>query len=105
VSDPQSAGRIDSDNASGERPTGPGSLYASVIQVSLWMLLRGFGAMPGLRGARVYVTGSGVAVAPWNAGNVGRSGSAIGSAEAAGARAGTNAIATAHIRRMGIAGP
>ena len=52
-----------------------------------------FFAMNRLRGARVYVIGSGVAVAPWKAGNVGRSGSSIGSAD--GGRPGSSASGTA----------
>ena len=53
------------ENATGERPSGPAQRYASVIQVSLWMLLRGFGAMNGLRGAFVWLSWSAVAGAPW----------------------------------------
>ena len=41
------------DVAIGLRPSGPAHRYASVIQVSLWMLPRGPLAMNGFRGARV----------------------------------------------------
>ena len=47
VSEPHSAGDIPFESAMGERPSGPAQLYASVIQVSLWMLLRGLGAIEG----------------------------------------------------------
>ena len=65
VSDPHSAGDMAFENATGERPSGPAQRYASVIHVSLWMLLRGFGAMKGLRGALVWLSWSAVAGAPW----------------------------------------
>src|SRR5687768_14474197 len=87
VSDPHSAGGIASLKAAGELPSGPAQPYESVIHVSLWMLLRGFGAMNGLRGARVCRSLSGPAGAPWNLGNSGASGSTMGSAVAPGASA------------------
>ena len=51
------------------------------------MLLRGFGAMNGLRGALVWLSWSAVAGAPWYLGRVVPSGSRIGAAAAAGASA------------------
>jgi len=46
------------------RPSGPPRWYASVIHVSLWMLLRGFRAMNGFCGARVCFSWCGTAAAP-----------------------------------------
>src|SRR4051812_19766988 len=83
VSEPHSAGGIAFDVAAGERPIGPAHAYASVIHVSLWMLLRGFRAMNGFCGARVAFSWCGRAGAPWYLGNSGASGSTIGSAAAA----------------------
>ena len=65
VSDPHRAGCIPPLDARGERPSGPRRRYASVIQVSLWMLLRGLCARNGFCGALVARMRCAVAGAPW----------------------------------------
>src|SRR5262249_52620649 len=66
-------------------PSGPERRYWSVIHVSLWMLLFGFGAMNGFWGAFVDgFTFFAVAAEPWNAGSDGSGGvETIGTADAA----------------------
>src|SRR4051812_41349274 len=64
VSEPHSAGDIEAERATGERPSGPRRRYASVIHVSLWMLLRGSRARNGFCGVTVARSGRAVAAAP-----------------------------------------
>src|SRR4051812_24711223 len=105
VSEPHSAGGMAFDLATGACPIGPAHWYASVIHVSLWMLLRGLRAMNGFCGARVRFSSCGTPGAPAYLGNSGASGSAIGSAAAAAGTASTN-MATAHeTRRMATTYP
>ena len=105
MSEPHSAGGMASDIATGACPIGPAHWYASVIQVSLWMLLRGLRAMNGFCGARVGFSWCATAGAPTYFGNSGASGSRIGSAAAAAGNARTS-TATAHeTRRMATTYP
>ena len=69
------------------------------------MLLRGFGAMNGLRGAFVYASCWGVAGAPWYLGRVVPSGSSIGAAAAAGASARTSRVRAVEVQRLVDTGP
>lgn len=104
ASDPHTASGFASEVAIKDLPSGPPRPgYASVIQVSLWMLLFGFGAMNGFWGANVVLLGgSGKAVdaLPWKAGSDGGGTGVetIGSAEAV---AGT----TSTVARAQIAAP
>ena len=53
ANDPHTAGGIAPETARELLPSGPGRRYASVIQLSLWMLLRGSRARYGFCGAFV----------------------------------------------------
>ena len=102
---PQSRTGLASEVAESERPRGPRYRYESVIQVSSWMLLKGFFARNGFCGATErFLIAWALAALPWKAGSEGAGPLEAMGAARAGVAPSANQAVVMQTSRLAISG-